>query len=64
MSYPLVPLLMGIILGPYLELYMRRSLITSNGDVMTFFSSPISIGLYAMTLLFIYFLRFKPPKAA
>ena len=62
MSYPLVPVLMGIILGPYLELYLRRALITSNGDVMTFFSSPISLGLYAMTLLFIYFLRIKAPK--
>lgn len=62
MSYPLVPMLMGIILGPYLELYLRRALITSNGDVMTFFASPISIGLYLMTLLFIYFLRIKAPK--
>ena len=62
MNYPLVPMLMGIILGPYLELYMRRALITSDGDVTTFFASPISIGLYAMTLLFIYFLRYKTPK--
>ncbi|MDO9527240.1 MAG: tripartite tricarboxylate transporter permease [Gemmobacter sp.] len=64
MKYPLVPMLMGIILGPYLELYLRRALITSNGDVMTLFSSPISIGLYVMTGLFVYFLRYKSPKLA
>lgn len=63
MSYPLVPMLMGIILGPYLELYLRRALITSNGDFMVFFQSPISIGLYVMTALFIYFLRYRAPKA-
>lgn len=62
MSYPLVPMLMGIILGPYLELYVRRALITSNGDVMVFFQSPISLGLYAMTFVFIYFLRYRMPK--
>ena len=62
MSYPLVPMLMGIILGPYLELYLRRTLITSNGDFMAFFQSPISLGLYVMTLLFIYFLRYRAPK--
>lgn len=64
MSYPIVPLLMGFILGPYLELYLRRALITSQGDVMIFFQSPISIGLYAMTFLFIYFLRIRAPRAA
>lgn len=62
MSYPLVPMLMGFILGPYLELYMRRALITSQGDVMVFFQSPISLGLYAMMFLFIYFLRIRAPK--
>jgi putative tricarboxylic transport membrane protein len=62
MNYPLVPMLMGIILGPYLELYLRRALITSDGDVMTFFASPISIGLYVMTGVFIYFLRIRAPR--
>ncbi len=62
MAYPLVPMLMGIILGPYLELYLRRALITSDGDVMTFFASPISIGLYVMTGVFIYFLRIRAPR--
>ena len=32
MGYPLVPLLMGIILGPYFEEYLRRALITNDLD--------------------------------
>lgn len=63
MSYPLVPMLMGIILGPYLEEYMRRALITSELDPLVFVSSPISIGLLVLTGVFVYFLRIRPNLA-
>lgn len=59
MSYPIVPLLMGIILGPYLEEYLRRTLITHNGDPMIFVTSPISLSLLVLTAFFVYFLRFR-----
>lgn len=62
MGYPLVPLLMGIILGPYLEEYLRRALITSNLDPLVLVSSPISIGLYILALGFIYFLLIRPSR--
>jgi len=64
MAYPLVPLLMGIILGPYLEEYLRRALITSNLDPMVLISSPIALGLYALTMAFIYFLLIRPMRLA
>ena len=63
MSYPLVPMLMGIILGPYLEEYMRRALITSELNPLVFVSSPISIGLLVLTGVFVYFLRIRPSLA-
>lgn len=63
MSYPLVPMLMGVILGPYLEEYMRRALITSDLNPMVFISSPISIGLFLLTFAFVYFLRIRPSRA-
>ncbi|EPX85646.1 tripartite tricarboxylate transporter permease [Salipiger mucosus] len=64
LGYPLVPMLMGIILGPYMELYMRRALITANGDPTVFFESPISLALYALTGVFIYFLRIRARPVA
>lgn len=63
MSYPLVPMLMGIILGPYLEEYMRRALITADLNPLVFVSSPISVGLLLLTAAFVYFLRIRPARA-
>lgn len=62
MGYPLVPLLMGIILGPYFEEYLRRALITNDLDPSVFFTSPISLSLLLLTLVFVYFLRIRPSR--
>ena len=59
MSYPIIPMLMGIILGPYLEEYLRRALITHDGNPLIFVTSPISLALLILTGFFIYFLRFR-----
>lgn len=42
-SYPSVPVLLGLVLGPILEQNVRRSLIMSNGDIGIFTSSTISV---------------------
>ena len=39
-GYPIVPMLMGVILGPYLEEFLRRSLIVSKGDPLIFPDQP------------------------
>ena len=39
------PLILGFILGPMMEENMRRALLLSRGDPLTFFTSPISCGL-------------------
>lgn len=62
MGYPIVPMLMGIILGPYLEEYLRRALITNDLSPAVFFTSPISLSLLILTGIFIYFLRIRPHR--
>lgn len=43
---PIVPVIIGVILGPRAELQLRRALQLSDGDVSTLVASPLSIGLY------------------
>lgn len=61
-SYPVVPALMGVILGPYLEEFLRRSLIVSEGDPTIFLRSPGSLVFLLMTAMFIWFLRIRPAR--
>jgi len=61
-SYPVVPALMGVILGPYLEEFLRRSLIVSEGDPTIFLRSPASVGLLVLTGLFVWLLRVRPAR--
>lgn len=63
-GYPVVPTLMGIILGPYLEEFLRRSLIVSEGDPTIFLRSPASVVLLALTILFVWLLRVRPAVRA
>ena len=48
---PITPLILGLILGPNLELQFRRALQISSGDMSTLWASPLSKVLY--TFLFI-----------
>ncbi len=45
------PLLLGFILGPMMEEYLRRALLISSGDWSTFVTRPISATLLAMSVL-------------
>jgi TctA family transporter len=45
------PLLLGYVLGPMMEEYLRRALILSRGDPVVFLTSPISAALLALSLL-------------
>jgi putative tricarboxylic transport membrane protein len=45
------PLLLGFVLGPLLEEHLRRAMIISRGDPMTFVERPISAGLLALALI-------------
>jgi putative tricarboxylic transport membrane protein len=45
MNVPIVPCLLGLILGPMLEYQLRRSLMANLGDPTIFLTRPISLGL-------------------
>ena len=57
-GYPLVPVLLGLILGPLLETNFRRSLMLSENGAWIFVSSPLSaVLLIGAAVLAIYFAR-------
>ncbi|MEM9270649.1 MAG: tripartite tricarboxylate transporter permease, partial [Pseudomonadota bacterium] len=43
LNYPVAPAVLAIVLGPLAERSMRQSLISSQGDPMTFIERPISL---------------------
>ena len=51
MDYPIAPLVLGLILGKILDPNLRRALILSNGNLLPFFTRPISAVIFAITLL-------------
>jgi putative tricarboxylic transport membrane protein len=49
------PLLLGFLLGPMMEVYMRRAMLLSRGDPFVFFQRPLSVGfLICATVLLIF----------
>ena len=46
LEVPLVPVILGILLGNQMEANMRRAMTISDGDWSTLFASPLSIGLW------------------
>ena len=51
LQFPLAPLVLGVVLGPILDLNLRRGLVISDGALMPFFTRPISVVLWVMVLL-------------
>jgi TctA family transporter len=45
------PFILGFILGPMMEVHLRRAMILSNGDATTFFTHPISAALLAFSAI-------------
>jgi putative tricarboxylic transport membrane protein len=45
------PMLLGFVLGKLMEENLRRALIISRGDMMTFLTHPVSAGLLVVALL-------------
>ncbi|MEM8662838.1 MAG: tripartite tricarboxylate transporter permease [Pseudomonadota bacterium] len=51
LDVPLVPVILGILLGAQMETNMRRALTISDGDWSALFASPLSIGLWSVAIL-------------
>lgn len=48
---PLVPVIMGVLLGNQMEANLRRALTISNGDWLRLVHSPLAIGLWAVAVV-------------
>ena len=48
---PLAPLILGLILGPMVEMNLRVGLVKTSGDLLPFFTRPISAVLVALMIL-------------
>ncbi|MDE0817799.1 MAG: tripartite tricarboxylate transporter permease, partial [Pirellulaceae bacterium] len=48
---PLAPLILGMILGPKVEIYLRQGMIASQGDFANAFSSTIDIVLFSLLVI-------------
>ena len=51
LEVPLVPVILGTLLGNEMEVNMRRAVSIADGDWTTLFASPLSIGLWAIALV-------------
>jgi len=52
-KYPLIPLVLGLILGPIAETNFRRAMILSKGNYLTFLTRPISVVLIGLAITFL-----------
>jgi putative tricarboxylic transport membrane protein len=61
---PIAPLVLGLILGPFIEKSLRTSLEMSGGDFSIFFTRPLCLGLLviAAAVLAASMLRLPPPQ--
>lgn len=53
-GYSLIPLILGIILGPIIEGSFLRSMLVSGNDPLYFFGSSIAILLWVLTVLALF----------
>jgi putative tricarboxylic transport membrane protein len=53
-DYSLIPLILGIILGPIIEGAFLRSMLVSSNDPFYFFGSTIAILLWILTILVLF----------
>ena len=51
LDMPLVPVILGVLLGNQMEVNLRRAMTISNGDWSTLISSPLSISLLALAFI-------------
>ena len=47
----MAPLVLGIVLGDLMEKNLRRGLVLSDGDLLPFFTRPISFVMFALVAL-------------
>jgi putative tricarboxylic transport membrane protein len=67
MNYPVAPIVLAVVLGPMMEVNLRRALSLSDGDWSTLYGSPLTLalwGLVVVSLLLPLVLRRRKPTVA
>lgn len=57
--FEVAPLLLGMVLGPLMEVYFRRAMTLSRGDLTTFVQKPISAVIVGLIVLILTFQVYK-----
>ena len=63
-GFSIVPIMLGLILGPILEENFTRSMIVSDGNLLIFFTEPISCGILIFSVVFTYLVMRMNKKMA
>jgi putative tricarboxylic transport membrane protein len=50
-DFPIAPVILGVILGPVMEIQFRRALVASGGDLSVFVSRPLTVCLLSAAVL-------------
>ncbi len=64
MDFPTAPVILALVLGPMMEINLRRALSLSNGDWSTLYGSPLAIGLWVLVALSLIFPLLKVLRRA
>ncbi len=59
LDFPAAPVVLALVLGPMVEMSLRQSLTISHGDLMIFFTRPISAVLTSVALLSLFVPLFR-----
>lgn len=54
LDFSVIPIMLGLILGPIIEVNFTRSMIVSHGDLLIFFKEPISCAILIIAVVFTY----------
>jgi putative tricarboxylic transport membrane protein len=63
MSYPMAPLVLGLVLGPLLDVSFRRGMVLSDGSLVPFFTEPIA-GMIAFGCVLMIIMTIPPVHRA
>jgi putative tricarboxylic transport membrane protein len=50
LSIPMVPVILGVLLGKLMEKNLRRALTISDGDMSILYGSPLAVGFLAVAI--------------
>ena len=62
LEIPILPIIMAFILGKIFEERLRQALLISGGSISTFFTKPISLGFFLLTIFVVIFLSRQKKK--